>query len=44
MSTEKNKNRCFVVMVFGTKIDLATDRQLALDKSYKLMIKPMVDS
>ena len=33
---------CFVVMGFGKKIDLATGRELDLDKSYKNIIKPAV--
>jgi hypothetical protein len=44
MSTEINKKRCFVVMGFGTKTDLATGRQLDLNKSYRLLIKPVVES
>jgi hypothetical protein len=39
----KNKlKRCFVVMGFGKKTDYATGRQLDLDKSYQLLIKPVV--
>ncbi len=41
-SFEKQK-RCFVVMGFGIKTDLATGRELNLDKSYKLLIKPVVE-
>src|SRR5580693_543198 len=33
---------CFVIMGFGQKPDLATGRVLALDKSYKNIIKPAV--
>jgi tetratricopeptide repeat protein len=33
---------CFVVMGFGKKTDLATGRELDLDKSYKSIIKPAV--
>ena len=33
---------CFVVMGFGKKIDLATGRELDLDKSYNSIIKPAV--
>ena len=33
---------CFVVMGFGKKIDLATGRELDLDKSYKSIIRPAV--
>ena len=35
--------RCFVVMGFGVKTDLATGRKLDLDKSYRLLIKPVVE-
>jgi hypothetical protein len=35
---------CFVVMGFGKKIDLATGRELDLDKSYKSIIKPAVQA
>jgi MAP3K TRAFs-binding domain len=35
--------RCFVVMGFGTKSDYATGRKLDLDKSYRLLIKPVVE-
>ncbi len=34
--------RCFVIMGFGTKTDLATGRKLNLDKSYQALIKPVV--
>jgi hypothetical protein len=37
------KQRCFVVMGFGIKTDLATGRKLDLDKSYRLLIKPAVE-
>lgn len=40
MSSQK---RCFVVMGFGTKTDLATGRKLDLNKSYRLLIKPVVE-
>jgi hypothetical protein len=33
---------CFVVMGFGKKIDLATGRELDLDKTYQNVIKPAV--
>jgi len=33
---------CFVVMGFGKKIDLATGRELDLDKTYQNIIKPAV--
>jgi tetratricopeptide (TPR) repeat protein len=35
--------RCFVVMGYGTKTDYATGRKLDLDKSYRLLIKPVVE-
>lgn len=35
---------CFVVMGFGKKIDLATGRELDLDKSYNSIIKPAVQA
>lgn len=40
----EGKKRCFVVMGFGTKTDLATGRKIDLDKSYKYLIKPVVES
>jgi hypothetical protein len=36
--------RCFVVMGFGTKTDLATGRKLNLDKSYQALIKPVIEA
>src|SRR5580704_15630142 len=33
---------CFVIMGFGKKIDLATGRELDLDKTYQNIIKPAV--
>src|SRR5678815_4927933 len=39
-STQK---RCFVVMGFGIKTDLATGRKLDLNKSYRLLIKPVIE-
>jgi hypothetical protein len=36
------KKRCFVVMGFGIKTDFATGRQLDLNKSYRLLIKPVI--
>ncbi|HRP56134.1 TRAFs-binding domain-containing protein [Agriterribacter sp.] len=36
--------KCFVVMGFGIKTDLATGRKLNLDKSYQALIKPVVES
>ena len=41
MSEQK---RCFVVMGFGTKTDLATGRKLNLDKSYHALVKPVVEA
>ena len=38
------KKRCFVVMGFGIKTDYATGRKLDLNKSYRLLIKPVVES
>jgi hypothetical protein len=35
---------CFVVMGFGKKIDLATGRELDLDKSYTRIIRPAVQA
>lgn len=44
-TTDKGtKKRCFVVMGFGKKIDLATGRMLNLDYSYNALIKPVVES
>jgi hypothetical protein len=37
------QQRCFVVMGFGVKTDFATGRKLDLDKSYRLLIKPVVE-
>lgn len=37
------KKRCFVVMGFGIKTDLATGRKLNLDNAYRNMIKPAVE-
>lgn len=39
-----NVKKCFVVMGFGIKTDLATGRKLNLDKSYQALIKPVVES
>ena len=39
-----SEKRCFVVMGFGIKTDLATGRKLNLDKSYLALIKPVVES
>jgi hypothetical protein len=41
--TSSNGRRCFVVMGFGTKTDYATGRKLDLNKSYRLLIKPVVE-
>ncbi len=38
-----NTPKCFVVMGFGIKTDFATGRKLDLNKSYKLLIKPVVE-
>ncbi len=38
------KKRCFVVMGFGIKTDYATGRKLDLNKSYRLLIKPVVEA
>lgn len=40
----KNTPKCFVIMGFGIKTDFATGRKLDLNKSYKLLIKPVVES
>jgi Tetratricopeptide Repeats-Sensor len=42
-TTERTRWRCFVVMGFGKKTDLATGRTLDLDKSYRNLIKPVVE-
>lgn len=41
--SEAPQKTCFVVMGFGEKIDLATQRQLDLDKTYRIIIKPAVE-
>ena len=46
-ATTENRNnpkRCFVVMGFGIKTDFATGRKIDLNKSYKYLIKPVVES
>lgn len=43
MSQLKTKN-CFVIIGYGTKVDLATQRQLNLDRVYENIIKPVFDS
>jgi hypothetical protein len=35
--------RCFVVMGFGKKTDYATGRTIDLDKSYRVLIKPVLN-
>ncbi|MDO9374349.1 MAG: hypothetical protein Q7T76_08020 [Ferruginibacter sp.] len=40
---ETSPKRCFVVMGFGIKTDFATGRKLDLNKSYRLLIKPVVE-
>src|SRR3982751_6307770 len=40
---DDNQKRCFVVMGFGIKTDFATGRKLDLNKSYRLLIKPVVE-
>ncbi len=39
-----SKKRCFVVMGFGTKTDYVNGRKLDLNKSYRLLIKPVVEA
>jgi MAP3K TRAFs-binding domain len=41
--TAVGRKRCFVVMGFGVKTDFATGRKLDLDKSYRLLIKPVIE-
>jgi hypothetical protein len=41
---DDQQKRCFVVMGFGTKTDFATGRKLDLNKSYRLLIKPVVEA
>src|SRR6266481_3965628 len=38
-----DKRKCFVVMGFGEKTDLATGRTLDLDKTYRIIIKKAVE-
>src|SRR6188768_2669449 len=38
------KKKCFVVMGFGIKTDYATGRKLDLNKTYRLLIKPVVEA
>ena len=42
-NTSLEPKRCFVVMGFGIKTDYATGRKLDLNKSYRLLIKPVVE-
>lgn len=42
-NTPPETRRCFVVMGFGIKTDYATGRKLDLNKSYRLLIKPVVE-
>src|SRR5215204_4328357 len=42
-NTSTEPKRCFVVMGFGIKTDYATGRKLDLNKSYRLLIKPVVE-
>ena len=42
-NTSAEPKRCFVVMGFGIKTDYATGRKLDLNKSYRLLIKPVVE-
>jgi tetratricopeptide (TPR) repeat protein len=37
------KGKCFVIMGYGEKTDLATGRKLNLDKTYKNIIKPAAE-
>jgi hypothetical protein len=39
-----DQKTCFVVMGFGVKTDFATGRKLDLNKSYRLLIKPVVEA
>jgi hypothetical protein len=40
----ETKKRCFVVMGFGIKTDFINGRKLDLNKSYRLLIKPVVEA
>src|SRR5262245_47944050 len=42
-NTNEKKKRCFVTMGFGVKTDYATGRNLDLNKTYRLLIKPVVE-
>lgn len=39
-----SKKRCFVVIGFGTKTDYVNGRKLDLNKSYRLLIKPVLEA
>lgn len=41
---DEHTKKCFVVMGFGIKTDFATGRKLDLNKSYRLLIKPVVEA
>jgi hypothetical protein len=43
VTNEVAQKTCFVVMGFGVKTDLQTQRALDLDKTYRIIIKPAVD-
>lgn len=43
VATPSDPQRCFVVMGFGVKTDYATGRKLDLDKTYRLLIKPVIE-
>ena len=43
-TSENTQRKCFVIMGFGIKTDFATGRKLDLNKSYKLLIKPVVEN
>lgn len=43
VTNEVPQKTCFVVMGFGVKTDLQTQRPLDLDKTYRIIIKPAVD-
>jgi hypothetical protein len=43
VTNEVPQKTCFVVMGFGEKTDLQTQRLLDLDKTYRIIIKPAVD-
>jgi len=42
--TDSKPHRCFVVIGFGVKTDLATGRAIDLDKTYAELIKPALDA